>query len=33
MTSVGFLVTGPKILGNATNILFDGVVGKQLPPG
>ena len=33
VTSVAFLVTGPKILGAATNILFDGVVGKQLPAG
>jgi ATP-binding cassette subfamily B protein len=33
VTSVGFLVTGPKILGTATNILFNGVVGKQLPAG
>ena len=31
--SVGFMVTGPKILGNATNILFDGIVGKRLPAG
>jgi ABC-type multidrug transport system fused ATPase/permease subunit len=31
--SVGFLVTGPKILGTATNILFDGIVGKRLPAG
>jgi ATP-binding cassette, subfamily B, multidrug efflux pump len=31
--SVGFMVTGPKILGTATNILFDGIVGKRLPPG
>jgi ATP-binding cassette, subfamily B, multidrug efflux pump len=31
ITSVGFMVAGPKILGNATNILFDGIVGKQLP--
>ena len=31
--SVGFMVAGPKILGNATNILFDGIVGKQLPAG
>lgn len=28
VASVGFLVAGPKILGNATNVLFDGVVGK-----
>ncbi len=31
--SVTFLVLGPKILGNATNILFEGVVSQQLPPG
>ena len=28
-----FAVAGPKLLGNATNILFAGVVGKQLPAG
>jgi ATP-binding cassette subfamily B multidrug efflux pump len=33
VTSVAFLVTGPRILGTATNVLFDGVVGKQLPAG
>ena len=33
VTSVAFLVTGPKILGDATNVLFDGVVGKQFPAG
>ncbi len=33
VTSVGFMVAGPKILGSATNILFDGIVGKQLPKG
>jgi ATP-binding cassette, subfamily B, multidrug efflux pump len=33
VTSVGFMVAGPKILGNATNVLFDGIVGKQLPKG
>jgi ATP-binding cassette, subfamily B, multidrug efflux pump len=31
--SVGLLVTGPKILGTATNILFNGIVGKRLPAG
>ncbi|HZQ49949.1 MAG TPA: ABC transporter ATP-binding protein [Candidatus Dormibacteraeota bacterium] len=31
--SVFFSVVGPKILGNATNIIFDGVVGKMFPPG
>jgi len=33
VTSVAFLVAGPRILGTATNILFNGVVGKQLPAG
>ena len=33
IASVGFMVSGPKILGNATNILFEGVIGKQLPAG
>ena len=33
VASVGFMVAGPKILGNATNILFDGIVGKHLPAG
>jgi ATP-binding cassette subfamily B protein len=31
--SVTCAVVGPKLLGNATDILFDGVVGKQLPAG
>jgi len=31
--SVGFMVTGPKVLGSATNILFDGIVGGRLPAG
>jgi ATP-binding cassette subfamily B multidrug efflux pump len=31
--SVGLLVTGPKILGTATNILFNGIVSKRLPVG
>ena len=31
--SVVFAVIGPKLLGNATNVLFDGVVGKGLPAG
>ncbi|HEY1622459.1 MAG TPA: ABC transporter ATP-binding protein [Streptosporangiaceae bacterium] len=29
--SVGLVVAGPQLLGNATNILFNGVVSKQLP--
>jgi len=33
VVAVGFMVTGPKILGSATNILFDGIVGKRLPAG
>jgi ATP-binding cassette subfamily B protein len=31
--SVAFTVLGPRILGNATNVLFDGVIGKRLPAG
>src|SRR5450759_4882837 len=33
VVSVSFAVLGPRILGNATNILFEGVVSKQLPAG
>ncbi|MFJ8689143.1 ABC transporter ATP-binding protein [Micromonospora wenchangensis] len=33
VTSVGFSVIGPKILGHATDIIFAGVIGRQLPPG
>lgn len=31
--AVAFTVSGPKILGNATNVLFEGVIGKSLPAG
>jgi ATP-binding cassette subfamily B multidrug efflux pump len=31
--SVTFAVIGPKILGNATNIIFQGAVSKELPIG
>ena len=31
--SVLFVILGPKILGNATNDIFQGIVGKQLPAG
>ena len=31
--SVAFSVIGPKIVGNAMNVIFDGVIGKQLPAG
>jgi len=30
---VGFLVAAPRIIGNATNLLFDGLIGKTLPAG
>ncbi|MGH7777504.1 MAG: ABC transporter ATP-binding protein [Candidatus Dormibacterales bacterium] len=30
---VAFNVTGPKIIGNATNLIFNGVVGRSLPAG
>ncbi len=33
IVSVTFAIVGPRILGNATNILFDGVVSKQIPEG
>ena len=31
--SVALNVIGPKITGNAMNVIFDGVLGKQLPSG
>ncbi len=31
--SVGFNVAGPRILGAATNVLFQGVIQKQMPAG
>ncbi|HEU4673831.1 MAG TPA: ABC transporter ATP-binding protein [Candidatus Limnocylindrales bacterium] len=31
--SVLFAILGPKILGNATNIIFEGVISKSLPAG
>ncbi len=33
VASVGFAVVGPRILGHATNIIFEGVVNKQIPDG
>ncbi|MDM8086003.1 ABC transporter ATP-binding protein [Cellulomonas cellasea] len=33
IVSVALVVTGPKILGQATNIIFEGVIGRQLPEG
>ncbi len=31
--SVTFSIMGPKILGKATNLIFEGVISKQLPAG
>ncbi len=31
--SVAFAVIGPKILGNVTNLIFDGYIGSKIPPG
>ncbi|XXM85207.1 ABC transporter ATP-binding protein [Cellulosimicrobium sp. PMB13] len=33
IVSVALAVAGPKLLGNATNVIFAGVVGAQLPSG
>jgi ATP-binding cassette subfamily B multidrug efflux pump len=33
LVGVAFSISGPKLLGNATNLLFEGVVGKRLPAG
>ena len=33
VVSVFFAVLGPWLLGQATNVIFAGVMGKQLPPG
>jgi ATP-binding cassette subfamily B multidrug efflux pump len=33
VASVTLSVLGPKILGRATDLIFAGVVGKQIPPG
>ena len=33
VASVGCRVVGPKILGRATDIIFAGVLGRQLPAG
>jgi ATP-binding cassette subfamily B protein len=33
VTSVSFMVIGPKILGRATDLIFAGAVGKRLPAG
>ncbi len=33
IVSVAFAVIGPKVLGNATNDIFNGLIGKNLPAG
>ena len=33
ITSVSLTVSGPKILGHATNLIFEGIIGMQLPAG
>ncbi|MEU7751060.1 ABC transporter ATP-binding protein [Micromonospora sp. NPDC049171] len=33
VVSVGFSVAGPKILGHATDLIFTGVIGRDLPAG
>ena len=33
VASVGFVVSGPQILGSATNVLFDGLISKTIPAG
>ncbi|MFG3699630.1 ABC transporter ATP-binding protein [Micromonospora sp. NPDC047620] len=33
VVSVGLSVVGPKVLGHATDLIFTGVIGRQLPAG
>ena len=33
VVSVGLNVIGPKILGKATDLVFAGIVGRQMPSG
>jgi ATP-binding cassette subfamily B protein len=33
VVAVALTIAGPKLLGNATNIIFEGVVGKMIPAG
>ncbi|HTX01599.1 MAG TPA: ABC transporter transmembrane domain-containing protein, partial [Acidimicrobiales bacterium] len=33
ITAVGLSVLGPRLLGDATNFIFSGVIGKSVPPG
>jgi ATP-binding cassette subfamily B protein len=32
-TGIAFTVIAPRIIGNATDVIFNGVVGKALPAG
>ncbi len=32
VVSVAFSVIGPKVLGNVTNLIFDGYIGSKIPP-
>jgi ATP-binding cassette subfamily B protein len=31
--SVGLMSVGPRVLGHATDLVFDGFIGKRIPPG
>ena len=33
VVSVVFAVIGPRVLGHATNIIFDGVFSRRIPAG
>jgi ATP-binding cassette subfamily B protein len=33
VASVALVVTGPRLLGNATDLIFNGVLGRRLPAG
>ncbi|MDB4955335.1 MAG: msbA8 [Myxococcales bacterium] len=33
IASVSLSLSGPKLMGHATNLIFDGVIGSQLPAG
>ncbi|MEH1054784.1 ABC transporter ATP-binding protein [Micromonospora sp. CPCC 206171] len=33
VASIGLSVIGPKLLGHATDLIFNGVIGRQLPDG
>jgi ATP-binding cassette subfamily B protein len=33
VVSVALNVIGPRVLGHATDVIFDGIIGKQLPAG